>query len=131
MLERARKKAKKRSIGNIVFEHADICNLSYADDSFDIVIASQVLHLLDEPKRAADETMRVARGKIILPLCIVQDASGFAKAQIGLWKLLGFSPKHSFDRQSYLAFLKNLGFWIDDWIVIESNMPMIIAICSK
>ena len=128
MLKVAKKKA--RGIENISFELADLYALHYADDSFDVVIASQVLHLLDRPEAAAAELQRVAKQKIILPLCLVKDVTGFARFQINLWKLLGFKPKQSFDEASYLAFLEGLGLTVSDAVLIEGSMPMIIAVCE-
>ncbi|MDR0507245.1 MAG: class I SAM-dependent methyltransferase, partial [Dysgonamonadaceae bacterium] len=55
MLVVARKKIAKRSIKNIEISLCDIYQTGFADNTFDIVIASQVLHLLAEPQKAAAE----------------------------------------------------------------------------
>jgi len=129
MLKRAMKKA--RSIHNISFEIANIYDLHYSDASFDVVIASQVLHLLDNPQKAADEIKRVARERIILPVCLVKNVKGFARFQIGLWKMFGFKPKHDFDKESYISFLEGCGFTIEEAVVIEGSMPMIVVVCNN
>lgn len=129
MLKVARRKA--RGVGNISFEVADLYNLNYDNDSFDVVIASQVLHLLDDPQKAINEIMRVAKGKIILPVCLLENVSGFAKLQIGLWKLLGFSPKHAFDKDTYINFLESYGLVISDTTVIDGSMPIMVAVCQR
>ena len=43
--------------------------LPYPDERFDVVIAANVIHLLDEPEKALQELSRVCRpgGRIILP----------------------------------------------------------------
>ena len=48
---------------------ADILHLDYPDESFDKVIAANVIHLLDEPLKALSELDRVCRkgGSIIIP----------------------------------------------------------------
>ena len=128
MLKVARKKA--REIDNIAFEIANLYSLNYDDHSFDVVIASQVLHLLDNPKKAADEIKRVAKEKIILPVCLLKNVKGLAKFQINIWKLLGFSPKYVFDKESYLAFLQSFGFVISKAVVIEGSMPIMVVVCE-
>jgi Methylase involved in ubiquinone/menaquinone biosynthesis len=129
MLRVARKKA--RGLGNITFEIADLYDLRYADNSFDTVIASQVLHLLDNPQKALDELRRVAKKQIILPVCLLQNTQGFARLQINVWRLLGFNPKHTFDKASYLAFLERHGLEISYSTVIDGSMPIMVVVCNK
>ena len=59
MLKQARKKLAKHS--NVTVEQADITDLHYADDSFDAVVAGNVIHLLPEPGDALKELKRVVR----------------------------------------------------------------------
>ena len=47
MLERTAKKYGK--YGNARFEQADILRLPYSDGQFDVVVAANVIHLLDQP----------------------------------------------------------------------------------
>ena len=129
MLKMAQKKA--RNSNNISFEVADLYNLNYDDSSFDVVIASQVLHLLDNPQKAIAEIKRVAKERIILPICLLKDIRGFAKFQINIWKLLGFTPKHTFDKESYISFLESYGLIISDAVVIEGSMPIIVVVCKN
>ena len=70
MLAQARKKLAKRS--NVTVEQADITALPYADDSFDVAVAGNVIHLLPDPEQALRELARVVRpgGTIILPTYI-------------------------------------------------------------
>ena len=132
MLKVARKKAETiGNIKNIKFKKANIYDLKFKDNQFDIVIASQVLHLLDNPQRAIDEMKRVSKDKIIVPICLIKNVKGFAKFQIKLWKLLGFNPRYDFDRESYIAFLKNHGLKIKNSIVIDGSMPIIVVVCES
>ena len=59
MLKRAKKKGKQWK--NARFEQADLLHLSYPDQRFDVVVAANVIHLLDEPYRALRELDRVCR----------------------------------------------------------------------
>ena len=56
MLKRVRKKLAR--FPHVVVEQADITDLRYADDSFDAVVAGNVIHLLPEPGDALNELRR-------------------------------------------------------------------------
>ena len=58
MLKQARKKLAR--FPHVVVEQADITDLHYADDSFDAVVAGNVIHLLPEPGDALKELKRRA-----------------------------------------------------------------------
>ncbi|MDR2202102.1 MAG: class I SAM-dependent methyltransferase [Clostridiales bacterium] len=58
MLKKAKKKAAGRGVRNVEFAQKDIFDLG--GGIYDVVIASQVLHLLDDPAGAAAELRRVA-----------------------------------------------------------------------
>ena len=45
---------------------ADVTNLPFADNSFDIVSVHDGLHHLENPKRAVEEMGRVAKGAVII-----------------------------------------------------------------
>ena len=67
MLKRAKK--KYGALPNVTFRQADILHLDEPDGQFDVVIAANVIHLLDEPYKALAELDRVCRsgGTIIVP----------------------------------------------------------------
>ena len=59
MLKRAKK--KYGALPNVTFRQADILHLDEPDGQFDVVIAANVIHLLDEPYKALAELDRVCR----------------------------------------------------------------------
>ena len=71
MLKQAGKKLARYP--NVVVEQADITHLRYADNSFDTVVAANVIHLLPEPGDALKELKRVTRpgGTIIVPTYVI------------------------------------------------------------
>ena len=73
MIKRAEKNCS--SYTNINFEYANIMSLKYPDDSFDKVIAGNVIHLLDEPLKALAELNRVCKpgGLLIIPTYMNHD----------------------------------------------------------
>jgi len=128
MLSVARKKANRRSVPNIHFENLDIFNIEKQDNAFDVVIAGQVLHLLDEPEKAAAELRRVAKDMVILPMCFTKNLRGKAKWSLRFYRLFGFAPKFEFDADSYADFLPEIGFENCEMIQIPGKLPMAVAV---
>ncbi len=128
MLDVAKRKARKKNITNITFSECDIYNLNYADKTFDVVIAAQVLHLLDNPEKAAEELKRVASKIVIVPICLLNNLNRFARMKVSIWKLLGFAPKQSFSAESYKNFLEGIGLAPSSFEVIDGQMPMAIGV---
>ena len=76
MLEKAEKNC--RCFSNITYTQADITALSFADNSFDKVVAANVIHLLDNPLTALGELNRVCKdgGMLIIPTYMNKDSKG-------------------------------------------------------
>ncbi len=60
-LDIARQEIARRGIDGVVFEVADVHDLPFNDDSFDVVHAHQVLQHVADPVRALSEMRRVCR----------------------------------------------------------------------
>ena len=61
VLEQARALAAERGVDNASFETGDVYALEYADESFDVVFANQLLQHLTDPPAALREFRRVLR----------------------------------------------------------------------
>ena len=131
MLAVARKKASKQSVQNIIFDNINIFDTGKTEGAYDVVIASQVLHLIDNPENAAAELRRVAKDMVILPLSLTKDLQGMAKAKIGLYRLFGFAPKVEFDVSGYKEFVRSIGFDDCDFIQVAGKIPMTVAVWHK
>jgi SAM-dependent methyltransferase len=57
----AQAEADRRGLGNVTFEVGDVYALDFADDTFDVVHAHQVLQHLTDPVAALTEMRRVCR----------------------------------------------------------------------
>ena len=68
MLEKARARVARKGITNVRLVEMDAANLTYADDSFDIVYAPYLISVVPDPVAVAREMNRVCRpgGKIII-----------------------------------------------------------------
>ncbi|MCL2350782.1 MAG: class I SAM-dependent methyltransferase [Defluviitaleaceae bacterium] len=128
MLNMARKKIKKHSVKNIEIVNRSIYDLKEADSSFDIVIAGHVLHLVDEPEKAAAELRRVAKSMVILPMSFTKGLRGVAKVKINIYRLFGFAPRTELAWNEYEGFLLNLGFNGCEIVKIAGRIPMAVAV---
>ena len=123
---------KMRKYGNVEVRIADMTHLDYADNSFDKVVAGNVIHLLDDPTAAVAELLRVCKsdGKVIIPTYI----NMFSGKQNLLAKLLdkaGINFKRQFDLESYKEFFRKAGYKDVAFHVVEGRMPCAIAVIMK
>lgn len=130
MLAQARKKLAKRS--NVTVEQADITALPYADDSFDVAVAGNVIHLLPDPEQALRELARVVRpgGTIILPTYIepLKRKQGMIPA---LLARLGARFERRFTQASYRAFVEGMGCAEARYRLVRGRIPCMIAVLSN
>ena len=131
MLKRAAR--KYRSLPNITFEPCDILQLPYPDARFTVVIAANVIHLLDSPEKALQELSRVCRpgGRIILPTYMNRTQSGKLGGTSRAIKTAGADFKREFTPETYRAFLTNAGFPDAQFTHCEGKIPCEIAVLQK
>lgn len=130
MLKQARKKLAR--FPHVVVEQADITDLHYADDSFDAVVAGNVIHLLPEPGEALKELKRVVRpgGTIIVPTYVIPKK----RAHTMFLKLIsrcGVHFQEHFDPASYRAFFERMGYARVTYRVVRGRIPCVIASFTK
>jgi ubiquinone/menaquinone biosynthesis C-methylase UbiE len=131
MLNIARRKITKLGIKNITVEPQSICKIEKPDNSYDVVIAGQILHLIDEPEKAAMELKRIAKQMVILPMSFTKNLQGTAKLGIAVYRFFGFAPKREFTSEEYKSFLPSIGFENCDHIQIPGKIPMAVAVWRK
>lgn len=133
MLDRARKKARKRGLSNVSFACRDVTALSDPDGSFDAVIAGNVLHLLDAPEIAVRELWRVTApgGRLILPTYLQGKAGAAYGAMIKIYQGVGFRYEHAFTAETYREFLERLELAPVAVEVISGGVPEGIAVLEK
>ncbi len=129
MLETAEKKCRRKGIHNIFFDTRNIFNLDDADESYDVVIAGNILHLIKNPEIALKELARVTKkgGRLILPTFLVDDEMRAIK----IYKLFGYRQETSFTAESYLAMLENAEIGDIHLKVIDGIVPVGFAVINK
>lgn len=130
MLKTAHAKAKRSGVENIGFKTANIYELPFKDDSFDSVIAANVLHLLDEPQRAVAELLRVTKpgGEILLPTFLTGESN---KLLVSLYKIAGFAPSSEFTFEKYEQFIQSCGAPCNELGHIGGKFPSGLAVLKK
>ena len=133
MLERARKKAAKRGASNIKFARRDMTALPEEDGSFDVVIAANVLHLLEKPEQAVRELWRVTApaGKLILPTYLQGKTGAAYGTMVKIYQGVGFHYEYAFTPETYRRFLESLDFGRVTLEVIPGRMPEGIGVLKK
>ena len=110
MLERARKKARKRGLSNIRSARRDITALPDRDGSFGAVIAANVLHLMPRPEPVIRELWRVTApgGRLILPTYLQGRAGTAYGTMIKIYQGAGFHYEHAFTQETYRMLLEGM-----------------------
>ncbi len=132
MIDIAADKAEKKSVRNISFSVEDVCALRFPDNSFDTVVASNVMHLLFEPDIAIREIQRVIRprGSVIIPTyCHGDSILSFVISN--LIGMSGFKARSKWSVDSFKRFIQKNGFKISKSMVIKGVIPMLYLVAIK
>ena len=128
------REAKRRNhSANLYFSVQDMFCLPYADESFDVVIVSNALHIVPQPEKALAEIHRVLRddGVLITPTFTHAENSFFGNSKAFFLKLAGF-PLHSrWTSEEYLCFLQQNGWAVRKSDVLKASFPLTYVECVK
>ena len=115
------------------FSAQDMFHLPYANQSFDVVIVSNALHIGPQPEKALAEIRRVLKddGVLIAPTFTHAGNSFSGKVKAFFMKLAGF-PLHSrWTSAEYLRFLSQNGWTVRKSAVLKASFPLTYAECVK
>ena len=115
------------------FSVQDMFCLPYADESFEVVIVSNALHIVPQPEKALAEIHRVLRddGVLITPTFTHAENSFFGNSKAFFLKLAGF-PLHSrWTSEEYLCFLQQNGWAVRKSDVLKASFPLTYVECVK
>lgn len=130
MLKQAQRKAKALGADNIEFAARNIFDLQDPDDTYDVVIAGNVLHLLTNPQGAVKEMYRVLKpgGRLLLPTFTNKNS---ARLLIGIYKKLGFDPAANYSPSEYKKMLGDCGLGRVRTKLIKGLVPCCYAVIEK
>ena len=115
------------------FSVQDMFRLPYTEESFDVVIVSNALHIVPQPEKALAEIHRVLKddGVLIAPTFTHAGNSFSGKVKAFFMKLAGFPLHSKWTSHEYLAFLRENGWTVQKSTVLKASFPLTYAECVK
>ena len=128
------REAKRRNhSAKLYFSVQDMFCLPYADESFEVVIVSNALHIVPQPEKALAEIHRVLKddGVLIAPTFTHAGNSFSGKVRAFFMKLAGFPLHSKWTSEEYLRFLRQNGWAVRKSVVLKASFPLTYAECEK
>ena len=115
------------------FSVQDMFRLPYANQSFNVVIVSNALHIVPQPEKALQEIKRVLKddGVLIAPTFTHAGNSFFGKVRAFFMKRVGFPLHSKWTSAEYLRFLSQNGWTVRKSAVLKASFPLTYAECVK
>ena len=115
------------------FSAQDMFHLPYANQSFDVVIVSNALHIVPQPEKALQEIKRVLKddGTLIAPTFTHAGNSFSGKVRAFFMRMAGFPLHSKWTSAEYLRFLSQNGWTVRKSAVLKASFPLTYAECVK
>ena len=115
------------------FSVQDMFRLPYANQSFNVVIVSNALHIVPQPEKALQEIKRVLKddGVLIAPTFTHAGNSFSGKVKAFFMKLAGFPLHSKWTSEEYLSFLRQNGWAVRKSVILKASFPLTYAECTK
>ena len=115
------------------FSVQDMFRLPYANQSFDVVIVSNALHIVPQPEKALAEIRRVLKddGVLIAPTFTHGNSTLQGRIKLFFMKLAGFPLNSRWSSADYLTFLRQNGWTVRKSAVLKASFPLTYAECVK
>ena len=132
-VEMIREAKRKNHSAKLYFSVQDMFCLPYADESFEVVIVSNALHIVPQPEKALAEIRRVLRedGVLIAPTFTHAENSFFGNSKAFFMKLAGFPLHSKWTSEEYLRFLQQNGWTVRKSTVLKASFPLTYIECMK
>jgi phosphatidylethanolamine/phosphatidyl-N-methylethanolamine N-methyltransferase len=125
MVNVLRERTSKLGLGNVTCEQADIYALPYEPESFDVVVAANVLHLVPDLAGALASLGRMVRpgGKLVLPT-FCHDQTLLSSLVSRVLALTGFPGHRRFTGSALVSALEKHGIQVQRHEVIGGLIPV-------
>lgn len=122
---------KAKNPENLSFEVADATSLRFEDNSFDVVVIANALHIIPNPEKALAEIRRVLKddGLLIAPNYLL-NVGGMKNLWKKILNLIGIRFAHEWTANEFKAFLESNGWKIKMDRVIEGRIDLIYVECA-
>ncbi len=118
---------------NLTFEVADATELPYMDDSFDVVLIANALHVMPEPEKALSEINRVLRldGILIAPNFVEHRGGFISRVWSAILKVAGIRFEHQWTGQEYLDWLETHGWRVTFSRQMSARISLMYTECRR
>ncbi len=122
---------KAKNPENLSFEVADATSLRFEDNSFDVVVIANALHIIPNPEKALAEIRRVLKddGLLIAPNYLL-NVSGIKNLWKKILNLIGIRFAHEWTANEFKAFLESNGWSIKMDRVIKGRIDLVYVECA-
>lgn len=122
---------KAKNPENLSFEVADATSLRFEDNSFDVVVIANALHIIPNPEKALAEIRRVLKddGLLIAPNYLL-NVSGIKNLWKKILNLIGIRFAHEWTANEFKAFLESNGWKIKMDRVIKGRIDLVYVECA-
>lgn len=116
---------------NLTFARQDACNLTYEDNTYDVVIISNALHIMPNPDKALQEIRRVLKpdGILIAPTFTHGKMKKRQQLLSKAMGLIGFKFK-GWTKETYINFIEKSGWKITFTKQIAGWFPLTYVECN-
>nr|WP_307990806.1 methyltransferase domain-containing protein [uncultured Niameybacter sp.] len=116
---------KKSYSSSIYFEVMDACNLTYEENSFDIVIIANGLHVIPEPEIVIENIKKVLKkGGLIIAPTFTSISGSKNKLVRKFMERVGFRTYSKWDLEAYCNFLQENGIEIERRELIKATFDL-------
>ena len=125
--------AKRTRSTKLHFSVQDMFRLPYANQSFNVVIVSNALHIVPQPEKALQEIKRVLKdnGVLIAPTFTHAGNSFSGMVRAFFMRMAGFPLHSKWTSEEYLRFLRQNGWAVRRSAVLKASFPLTYAECVK
>lgn len=111
------------------FEVQDATALTYPDNSFDVVIIANALHIMPDPERALQQIRRVLRqgGVLYAPTFAQREGKAF-KPWISLISVFGFKTFNRWSASQLTAIVESQGFMVVGKSIMNSGISPLVRL---
>jgi ubiquinone/menaquinone biosynthesis C-methylase UbiE len=132
MIRIAQRKLSETGFTNITFSVQDGYELIYPNAAFDVVIASNVLHVMLSPEKALESIKRVMKtDAVFLAPTYCHGHSLLSRTISRIMSLRGFKAHHKWSVPALETFFKTNGFHIAQSQVIGGAVPLVLPVLYK
>jgi ubiquinone/menaquinone biosynthesis C-methylase UbiE len=129
MIRVALEKLAASPAANLSFDVKDAYRLDYEPGSFDVVIASNALHIMTDPRRALDSVRAVlAPGGILIAPTFCHGNSGLSRIASAIMSSRGFKAHQKWSLEAARRFFEDAGFRMVEELVVRGIIPLLIPV---